>query len=547
MKIAFNPSTVAALTTPPNNKDITFDLRGRNIFAQGVKFYGTDTNTWRDIKINNVSIGSHTLDLRNGSNTTLTNTNGVVTINSTWRPVVDNLTSDSTTSSLSAKQGKVLKALIGGNSSSATKLQTARKLWGQSFDGTADVSGTLSGVANIQFSADGAYDIGSNAAASRYIYTHWLGAKSGSKLELGANNSGQGKGLCIDTNLNVGIGTTSPTQKLDVHGNISVTGQITRKGSSQIWIYGREVALLRETSISGYHTLWSLKTTNGSWDFGEYHINNDWNNVPVLSYISDSDYNSGKNAVTYQIKFPLASGTVALTSNMPNPTNYYWANVKISTSSSTTTSPTFSDVYLGNSLHLNNRGRNAIYNGPIDSANGVGGPLNNLVFSSWQGVSFTTSCEGMTYTNKNAVSINCRTGQLYAREVQANGFRHTGHNNNDAVLLAGGGYKTLKDFIFLNKSYNYTDNDHYNLAFHKLSGICNNLVWVDGHVKGSIKKNFVIDPAFFPYRYNNDSDLNTIYLMSGNNYITINAAGVVTINNVTDRKQRVGFFYTGRA
>lgn len=118
MRIAFNPSTVEALTTPPNNKDITFDLRGRNIFARGVKFYGTDTNTWRDIKINNVSIGSYTLDLRNGSNTTLTNTNGVVTINSTWRPVVDNLTSDSTTSSLSAKQGEVLKALIDGKSNS---------------------------------------------------------------------------------------------------------------------------------------------------------------------------------------------------------------------------------------------------------------------------------------------------------------------------------------------------------------------------------------------------------------------------------------------
>lgn len=118
MKIAFNPSTVAALTTPPNNKDITFDLRGHSIFARGVEFKGTDTNTWRDIKINNVSIGSYTLDLRNGSNTTLTNTNGVVTINSTWRPVVDNLTSDSTTSSLSAKQGKVLKALIDGKSNS---------------------------------------------------------------------------------------------------------------------------------------------------------------------------------------------------------------------------------------------------------------------------------------------------------------------------------------------------------------------------------------------------------------------------------------------
>lgn len=118
MKIAFNPSTVAALIAPPNNKDITFDLRGQNIFARGVKFCGTDTNTWRDIKINNVSIDSNILDLRNGDNTTLTNINGVVTINSTWRPVVDNLTSDSTTSSLSANQGRILAELINGKSDS---------------------------------------------------------------------------------------------------------------------------------------------------------------------------------------------------------------------------------------------------------------------------------------------------------------------------------------------------------------------------------------------------------------------------------------------
>lgn len=147
MKIAFNPSTVAALTSPPNNKDITFDLKGRNIFARGVKFYGTDTNTWRDIKINNVSIGSHTLDLRNGSNTTLTNTNGVVTINSTWRPVVDNLTSDSTTSSLSAKQGKVLKALIDNKSNSGhTHDDRYLKLTGGTLTGNlTGTSATFSG------------------------------------------------------------------------------------------------------------------------------------------------------------------------------------------------------------------------------------------------------------------------------------------------------------------------------------------------------------------------------------------------------------------
>lgn len=43
MKIAYNPTTVAALTTAPNNNDITFDLKGLNIFTRGIKFKGTDT------------------------------------------------------------------------------------------------------------------------------------------------------------------------------------------------------------------------------------------------------------------------------------------------------------------------------------------------------------------------------------------------------------------------------------------------------------------------------------------------------------------------
>ena len=43
MKIAYNPKTAATLTTAPANNDITFDLRGLNIFVRGEKFKGTDT------------------------------------------------------------------------------------------------------------------------------------------------------------------------------------------------------------------------------------------------------------------------------------------------------------------------------------------------------------------------------------------------------------------------------------------------------------------------------------------------------------------------
>ena len=112
----------------------------------------------------------------------------------------------------------------------------------------------------------------------------------------------------------------------------------------------------------------------------------------------------------------------------------YWANIAVSTSSSSTTSPTFANVYLGNCLYLNNKGNNSIYNGSNDAANSVGGDLNNLVFSSQYGVSFTTSYSNQTYTNKNAVSIDCRTGLLSADTLSGNRAYIGGYNNKSYSL-----------------------------------------------------------------------------------------------------------------
>ena len=112
------------------------------------------------------------LDLRNGSNTTLTNTNGVVTINSTWRPVVDNLTSDSTTSSLSAKQGKVLKSLIDGKSNSGhTHDDRYLKLTG----------GTMASNALITFADSGSWGTDKGPQGARGGL-YWTGQSDYAKL-----------------------------------------------------------------------------------------------------------------------------------------------------------------------------------------------------------------------------------------------------------------------------------------------------------------------------------------------------------------------------
>ena len=103
---------------------------------------------------------------------------------------------------------------------------------------------------------------------------------------------------------------------LDVNGTV-FADQFRGNSWSCSWYQGRDSAVFRNIAVSGYHALWSLKTTNGSWDLGEYSTTG-WHNIPVLTYIQDAHYNTNNNTTTYQIKFPLASGTIALTSNIPN-------------------------------------------------------------------------------------------------------------------------------------------------------------------------------------------------------------------------------------
>lgn len=221
---------------------------------------------------------------------------------------------------------------------SATKLQTPRTIWGQSFDGTGNVSGSLSEVGNIHFKVDDSYDIGSDAAASRYIYTHWLGARSGRKLELGANNSGFGQGLCIDTNLNVGIGTNSPAYKLHVAGDIYSTASIRT-------IFKNKAIILSDSDdpawISSYAGQIVFNTGNAV-RFGETTW--DWNQWAGLKYThSDKTIYLGiADGSAFTAIKPQSDGTLkfpGITTIIPNP------GARIGGSGG--------DLYLGNANNSN--------------------------------------------------------------------------------------------------------------------------------------------------------------------------------------------------
>ena len=103
-----------------------------------------------------------------------------------------------------------------GNAASATKLQTPRTIWGQNFDGTGNVDGTLT-ITN-----SGSDDPHIISTVSKQFH---IVSKYKLVLYAGEYNSSQKDAINILSNHNVGIGV-DPSYKLHVAGNIYASDTI---------------------------------------------------------------------------------------------------------------------------------------------------------------------------------------------------------------------------------------------------------------------------------------------------------------------------------
>ena len=122
------------------------------------------------------------------------------------------------------KLPSTITASLSGNATTATRLQTSRTLWGRSFNGSANVAGSLSSVASITM--DGTLKI----YASSSDTTHQLNLTTESSYAKIQSNGSIPIRINPDGN-NVAIGNITPSCKLDVAGDIKASGDIVAYSS----------------------------------------------------------------------------------------------------------------------------------------------------------------------------------------------------------------------------------------------------------------------------------------------------------------------------
>jgi hypothetical protein len=277
---------------PSENYDFTFDsysqARADARFVQKEEGKGLSTNDYTNAdktKVTNltdyVTGGTGAVTDANAATITLSKKNPVNGSASTDTVVINKATTTTAGVMSAADKTKLDASLTASdNIATATKLATARTIWGQAFNGSANVSGDMTGVGNVAMSGvlnlDNNKGItvkdtsGENLGVLNFNTTNdlhfgYYTANKGYNTYIAGNNVivrtvGLPERVRITTDGKVGIGTSAPDSDLHVSGNgynlkLNCTTDST-KDSTFIW-----------GSSSNKNTAWRIvdNPTSGLW------------------------------------------------------------------------------------------------------------------------------------------------------------------------------------------------------------------------------------------------------------------------------------------
>lgn len=182
---------------------------------------------------------------------------------------------------------------------SATKLQTPRTIWGQSFDGTGNVDGTLT-ITNS----------GSDDPHIISTVSKWFHIVSKYKLVLyaGEYNSNQTDAINILSNHNVGIGV-NPSYKLHVKGDIYSSATIRTAAQNQAIMLTNDASPAWISALEGqviFNTGKAIRFGETAWDWNQWAgLKYTHSNKTIYLGIADNSvFNANSAQSNGTLKFP---------------------------------------------------------------------------------------------------------------------------------------------------------------------------------------------------------------------------------------------------
>lgn len=190
-------------------------------------------------------------------------------------------------------------AATADNVASATKLQTPRSIWGQSFDGTNNIDGTLT-ITNS----------GSDDPHIISTVAKWFHIVSKYKLVLyaGDYNSSQRDAINILSNHNVGIGV-DPSYKLHVAGDIYSFSTIRTAAKNKAIVLSNDSNPAWISALDGkviFNTGKAIRFGETTWDWNEWAgLKYTHSNKTICLGIADgSAFNANSAQSNGTLKFP---------------------------------------------------------------------------------------------------------------------------------------------------------------------------------------------------------------------------------------------------